>query len=59
MASDIKEIWKEALRLLQDEMTSVSFSTWIEPIVPVSLENIPPGLDESCAGGALRTLTAR
>ena len=39
MASDIKEIWKEALRLLQEEMTSVSFSTWIEPIIPVSLEN--------------------
>lgn len=39
MASDIKEIWKEALGLLKDEMTSVSFSTWIEPIVPTSLEN--------------------
>lgn len=39
MASDIKEIWKEALGLLQEEMTSVSFSTWIEPIIPVSLEN--------------------
>lgn len=39
MASDINEIWKEALGLLYDEMTSVSFSTWIEPIVPVSLNN--------------------
>mgnify|MGYP000850436373 CR=1 FL=1 len=39
MASDVKEIWKEALELLQQEMTSVSFSTWIEPINPVSLEN--------------------
>ena len=39
MASDVKEIWKEALKLLQEEMTSVSFSTWIEPIFPVSLEN--------------------
>ena len=39
MASEVKEIWKEALGLLQEEMTTVSFSTWIEPIVPVSLEN--------------------
>lgn len=39
MASGLKEIWEEALRLLQDEMTSVSFSTWIEPILPVSLES--------------------
>ena len=39
MASDVNEIWKEALGLIKEEMTSVSFSTWIEPIVPVSLEN--------------------
>lgn len=39
MGSDIKEIWKQALELIQQEMTSVSFSTWIEPIIPVSLEN--------------------
>lgn len=38
MSSGIREIWEEALRLLQDEMTSVSFSTWIESINPFSLE---------------------
>lgn len=39
MATGIKEIWGEALQLLQKELTSVGFSTWIEPIVPISLEN--------------------
>ena len=38
MASGIKELWEEALELLQNELTSVGFSTWIEPIVPVSLD---------------------
>lgn len=38
MAAGINEIWEEALKLLQDEMTSVSFSTWIEPIIPMSIE---------------------
>lgn len=38
MASGLREIWVEVLRLLEEEMTSVSFSTWIEPIIPISLE---------------------
>ena len=38
MASGINEIWEEALVLLQKELTSVGFSTWIEPIIPVTLE---------------------
>lgn len=37
MASDINETWSAVLKLLEDELTSVSFSTWIETIVPVSL----------------------
>jgi len=39
MATGLQETWAEITRLLEGEMTSVSFSTWIEPIVPVSFEN--------------------
>ena len=38
MASGIREIWAEVMKLLEQEMTSVSFSTWIEPIIHVSIE---------------------
>ena len=36
MSANLKEIWNKVMQLLEEEMTSVSFSTWIEPIVPVS-----------------------
>jgi hypothetical protein len=36
MASDLNETWYKVTKLLEEEMTSVSFSTWIETIVPVS-----------------------
>ncbi len=39
MGSGLKEIWNDVMRLLEGEMTSVSFSTWIEPIIPVSYDN--------------------
>ncbi len=38
MASGLREIWAEVMKLLEEEMTSVSFSTWIEPIIPISIE---------------------
>lgn len=38
MASGVKEIWNDVMHVLEGEMTSVSFSTWIEPIIPVSYE---------------------
>ena len=38
MASGLRETWAEVMKLLEEEMTSVSFSTWIEPILPLSLE---------------------
>lgn len=37
MACDINETWSAVMKLLEEELTSVSFSTWIETIVPVSL----------------------
>ncbi len=38
MASGLRDIWVEVKKLLEEEMTSVSFSTWIEPIIPVTIE---------------------
>ena len=38
MASGLRETWAKVMQLLEEEMTSVSFSTWIEPIVPISFE---------------------
>lgn len=39
MASEINETWAAVLKLLEEELTSVSFSTWIETIVPVSINS--------------------
>jgi len=39
VAGNLKESWNNVMQLLEKEMTSVSFSTWIEPIVPVSYDN--------------------
>lgn len=36
MSSGINETWSAVMKLLEEELTSVSFSTWIETIVPVS-----------------------
>ena len=38
MASGLRESWKEVMKLLEEEMTSVSFGTWIETINPVSID---------------------
>ncbi|NMA67213.1 MAG: chromosomal replication initiator protein DnaA [Clostridiaceae bacterium] len=39
MAVNLKDTWNKVMHLLEEEMTSVSFSTWIEPIIPVSYDN--------------------
>ena len=36
MTAGLNETWYQITKLLEEEMTSVSFSTWIETIVPVS-----------------------
>lgn len=38
MASGLNDTWYKVTKLLEEEMTSVSFSTWIETIVPVSFD---------------------
>jgi len=38
MSAALNETWYQVTKLLEEEMTSVSFSTWIETIVPVSID---------------------
>jgi len=39
MSAGLNETWYQVTKLLEEELTSVSFSTWIETIVPVSIDN--------------------
>ncbi|NLA23632.1 MAG: chromosomal replication initiator protein DnaA [Bacteroidales bacterium] len=39
MAKKYDEAWSECLQIIRDNVPKVSFRTWFEPIVPLSLEN--------------------
>lgn len=39
MASNVNKTWQKVMDLLEGEMTSVSFSTWIETLIPISINN--------------------
>ena len=34
-----KEVWNNCLKIIKDNVPSISFRTWFEPIVPLRLEN--------------------
>jgi chromosomal replication initiator protein len=34
-----KEVWSNCLKIIKDNVPSISFRTWFEPIVPLRLEN--------------------
>jgi chromosomal replication initiator protein len=34
-----KEVWNNCLKIIKDNVPSISFRTWFEPIVPIRLEN--------------------
>jgi chromosomal replication initiator protein len=34
-----KEVWSNCLKIIKDNVPSISFRTWFEPIVPLKLEN--------------------
>ena len=36
---DIKELWDKVLIILKDEMLATTYNTWVEPLVPHSLED--------------------
>ncbi|MGL4731361.1 MAG: chromosomal replication initiator protein DnaA [Clostridium sp.] len=40
MNTQVKELWEKTLIILKEELTEVSFNTWIKSIEPISLENI-------------------
>ena len=39
MSSELNKMWQECLSILENEVSSVSFNTWIKDIVPISLDN--------------------
>lgn len=39
MSIQLTEIWQKTLGLLQNELTEISFNTWIKTIEPLSLQN--------------------
>ena len=39
MSIQLTEIWHKTLGLLQNELTEISFNTWIKTIEPLSLQN--------------------
>ncbi len=39
MNSELNKMWQECLSILENEVSSVSFNTWIKDIVPISVDN--------------------
>ena len=37
--SDVKSLWDNTLKLLENEFTEVVFNTWIKKLIPISIEN--------------------
>ena len=35
---ELKQIWEEALKIIAEETSPVSFETWIQPIIPCAIE---------------------
>ena len=35
---ELKQIWEEALKIIENETPAVSFETWIEPIIPCGID---------------------
>ncbi len=38
MIRDFQEVWDSCLKIIKDNVSSVSYKTWFEPIVPVKLD---------------------
>ena len=35
---ELKQIWEEALKIIEEETSPVSFETWIQRIIPCGME---------------------
>lgn len=38
MPKDIRDIWQNACSIIKAELTDISYSTWIKPVEPVSID---------------------
>ncbi len=38
MKDNLPQIWEDTLKIIKEELTEVSFNTWIKPIEPISLD---------------------
>jgi len=39
MSKNYIEVWKNCLKVIKDNVPSISFKTWFEPIIPLKMEN--------------------
>jgi len=39
MSKNHVEIWNNCLKVIKDNVPSISFKTWFEPIIPLKMEN--------------------
>ena len=39
MSKNHVDVWSNCLKVIRDNVPSISFKTWFEPIVPLKLEN--------------------
>ena len=39
MGTQLKDIWEKTLNIIKNELTEVSFNTWIKSISPLSMNN--------------------
>lgn len=46
---DVEVIWSRARQVIKDELTEVSYNTWIKPINPIKLEKNTIFLEASCS----------
>ena len=35
---ELKQIWEEALKIIKEETSPVSYETWIEPVIPCGID---------------------
>lgn len=36
---EVKDIWNKSMILIKEELTEVSFNTWLKPIIPIDIED--------------------
>ena len=52
MQTELFNYWEKAKDLLKEEITGISYKTWIEPLEPVSIQNNQVSLKASSRSAA-------